>query len=302
MDSNPFEIAMFLQSNAGKIACPMKKEHHYIIQGKTVEKEIISEKKPDNPIPEKGKKKIFGNHVLINNPNNKKQVDRVEKTEDKKQNQKGCQVCLKNGKVKAAATHSTQNHDESYSQRKNEEFQKNKKQKLEDSQKKMIEGSCMDVEQIKHSAGFESSGEKNSKGTLDLFINSETEIERDKEEVREEICVPGKGPKIILDVNLGGEMDQIKLMIDTGSSTSLVTRNIIKKYNLLTFRTQIPITFRGLFGQTEAIREIAVLNLEFGEENPAVPAYVVEELPEQYRYAYWNGPNWYVFWVNGAFK
>src|SRR5690242_2957718 len=140
----------------------------------------------------------------------------------------------------------------------------------------MIEGSCMDVEQIKHSADFESSGEKNSKGTLDLFINSETEIERNKEEVREEIGVPGNGPRIILDVNLNGELEQMKLMIDTGSSTSLVTRNIIKKYNLLTFRTQIPITFRGLFGQTEAIRDIAVLNLEFEEENLAVPAYVVE--------------------------
>jgi hypothetical protein len=135
VDSNPFEIAMFLQSNAGKIACPMKKEHHYIIQGKTVEKEVISEKKPDNPIPEKGKKKKFGSHVLIHNPN-KKQVDAVEKTEDKRQNQNGCQICTKNGKLKAAATHSTKNHDESYVQRRTEEFQKNKKQKLEENQKK----------------------------------------------------------------------------------------------------------------------------------------------------------------------
>jgi hypothetical protein len=68
-------------------------------------------------------------------------------------------------------------------------------------------------------------------------------------------------------------------MIDTGSSTSLVTRRIIDNYKLVTFRTKIPITFRGLFKKTEAIRDVAVLNIGFGGESIAVPSYVVEELP-----------------------
>ncbi len=90
---------------------------------------------------------------------------------------------------------------------------------------------------------------------------------------------PGRGTKILIEVNLVGTVEKMKLMMDTGSSTSLVTTGVVRKHKLKSFNTKRPIKFKGLFGETEAIRNIAVLNLKIETEVIAVPVYIVDELP-----------------------
>jgi hypothetical protein len=53
-----------------------------------------------------------------------------------KEKKVGCQICIKDGKMKAALTHTTQNHDNNYSKKWEEKNPQNlKKQKVEEIKK-----------------------------------------------------------------------------------------------------------------------------------------------------------------------
>jgi hypothetical protein len=90
---------------------------------------------------------------------------------------------------------------------------------------------------------------------------------------------PGRGRKLFLDCNLKGKTARINLVLDTGSSTSLVSKHVVVTCNLPTRRTKTPITFTGIGGRTCERREIALLEIEILEEKLVVPVYVVDQLP-----------------------
>ncbi len=74
---------------------------------------------------------------------------------------------------------------------------------------------------------------------------------------------PGKGRKIILvaDVDGFGTDGKIKSILDSGSGTSLVSLNVVNKFKLGKYRTILPVAFYGITGHSEAIRDIAIVNL-----------------------------------------
>ncbi len=137
--SSSFDIAMFLQGNSnGMIATPIRKDmQHKVVKYSSATETERSDKKSDevkkvrdkDPWTNKSNNKGL-NNPMFTNPN-KRAVDAKEKRVDEKKNVNGCEICLKEGKTKAAATHSTKNHDYSYAARKNEDFQQKKKQKVE---------------------------------------------------------------------------------------------------------------------------------------------------------------------------
>ncbi len=94
--------------------------------------------------------------------------------------------------------------------------------------------------------------------------------------------IPGKGKKILLVGfvdGIGLNFNKITSILDSGSGTSLVSLNVVNKFNLGFFRTKMPVAFYGINGCSEQRRDIAIVDLCFEGENIAIPAYVVDGLP-----------------------
>jgi hypothetical protein len=131
--STPFDLTISMQSmcnlSGEVVAVPYKK-------GDTKHTRKITEKNSDdkdnlekNISEVKDKKPFIPKHALI-----------VRKPSLDERNQKekkvGCQICINSGKMKAALTHTTQNHDNNYSKKWEEKNPQNlKKQKVEEIKK-----------------------------------------------------------------------------------------------------------------------------------------------------------------------
>ena len=99
--------------------------------------------------------------------------------------------------------------------------------------------------------------------------------ENDFEELR-----PGKGKRILLNTTLTNGVKIVSLL-DTGASTTICTRKLVKENDIKYFQSKIPICFWGLFGASGGeIRDIAIITTTLPNgDTYAIPAYIVEELP-----------------------
>lgn len=88
---------------------------------------------------------------------------------------------------------------------------------------------------------------------------------------------PGKGKKIIIQCYKSGK--RCINLVDTGSSTSLVTRKFVVESKIATFKSRIPISFWGLLASSTEMRDIAILEYHINSEKITVPAYVIDDLP-----------------------
>ena len=107
--------------------------------------------------------------------------------------------------------------------------------------------------------------------------------------------LPQSGEKLILRCILSSltrrgsnSSKEVKVLLDSGSSTSIVTSSLQKSVDLKTFRSRIPVNFRGLFSSTEEkFPLITLLEIIVRDDRTdsvcklAIPAYVVnEDLPQ----------------------
>jgi hypothetical protein len=88
---------------------------------------------------------------------------------------------------------------------------------------------------------------------------------------------PGNGPKVVINCYKSGK--KMINLVDTGSSTSLVTRKFVVNNKITTFKSKIPISFWGLLAASTDRRDIAILEYQINREKIFIPAYVIDELP-----------------------
>jgi hypothetical protein len=91
--------------------------------------------------------------------------------------------------------------------------------------------------------------------------------------------MPGKGKKFIFKSICNNKI--ISTLVDTGSSTSLVSKSFIIDLNLNYYTSRVPINFLGMFGSKMVPdAKVATIVLDIGTNQIGVPAYIMEALPK----------------------
>jgi hypothetical protein len=90
--------------------------------------------------------------------------------------------------------------------------------------------------------------------------------------------LPGKGKKFIFKANVNNS--EVNVIIDTGSSTTLVRKSLVIDLNLKHYTSRLPVNFLGMFGSKMVPdAAIATLPLVIGQESLVMPAYILDSLP-----------------------
>ena len=90
--------------------------------------------------------------------------------------------------------------------------------------------------------------------------------------------LPGKGKKFIFKVKINNS--NVNVIIDTGSSTTLVQKSLVIDLNLKHYTSRLPVNFLGMFGSKMVPdAKIASLSLQIGNKSLAMPAYIMDTLP-----------------------
>jgi hypothetical protein len=91
--------------------------------------------------------------------------------------------------------------------------------------------------------------------------------------------LPGKGKKFLFNSTINDKF--INILIDTGSSTSLVSKSLISILNIPYYTSRLPVNFLGMFGdKLVSNAKIANIAIDIGTSKKlALPAYIMENLP-----------------------
>ncbi len=90
--------------------------------------------------------------------------------------------------------------------------------------------------------------------------------------------LPGKGKKFLFKAIINNSV--VNVIIDTGSSTTLIRKSLVIDLNLKHYTSRLPVNFLGMFGSKlvpDAM--IASIILKIGEKEIAMPAYIMDALP-----------------------
>jgi hypothetical protein len=98
-------------------------------------------------------------------------------------------------------------------------------------------------------------------------------------DVERALPTPGKGKKFLFKAVINGR--EINVIVDTGSSTSLVLKSLVSDLNLSFYTSRLPVNFLGMFGSKMIPdAKVASIALEIGDHKVAMPAYIMESLPK----------------------
>ena len=90
--------------------------------------------------------------------------------------------------------------------------------------------------------------------------------------------LPGKGKKFIFKAKINNS--EVNVIIDTGSSTTLIHKALVIDLNLKHYTSRLPVNFLGMFGSKMVPdARIATLSLQIGDQSLAMPAYILDKLP-----------------------
>lgn len=90
--------------------------------------------------------------------------------------------------------------------------------------------------------------------------------------------MPGKGKKFMFKSLIGKRI--INVMLDTGSSTTLVLKSLISDLNLSYYTSRLPVNFLGMFGNKMVPdAKVASLAIDIKGHQVALPAYILDSLP-----------------------
>ncbi len=94
----------------------------------------------------------------------------------------------------------------------------------------------------------------------------------------EDIGVPGKGKKFLFKCSSGEKV--LSIIIDTGSSTTLISKSLVSILNLKYYKSRLPVNFWGVFGnKLLADAQIASIAINIGGCSLAMPGYILEAMP-----------------------
>ena len=90
--------------------------------------------------------------------------------------------------------------------------------------------------------------------------------------------LPGKGKKFIFKAKINNS--EVNVIIDTGSSTTLIHKSLVIDLNLKHYTSRLPVNFLGMFGSKMVPdARIATLALQIGDQSLAMPAYILDKFP-----------------------
>ena len=93
--------------------------------------------------------------------------------------------------------------------------------------------------------------------------------------------LPGKGKKFIFKAIVNNS--EVNVIIDTGSSTTLVRKSLVIDLNLKHNTSMLPVNFLGMFGSKMVPdAAIAILPLVIGEKSLVMPAYILDSFVKLY--------------------
>ena len=94
-----------------------------------------------------------------------------------------------------------------------------------------------------------------------------------------DMLTPGKGKKFLFKSEVNNK--SIYVLIDTGSSTSIVSKSLVIDLNISYYTSRIPVNFLGMFGEKlVSDAKFANIAIKVGNSNLALPAYILDTLPE----------------------
>lgn len=97
-------------------------------------------------------------------------------------------------------------------------------------------------------------------------------------DVEKNLPMPGKGKKFLFNSLINSI--QSCILIDTGSSTTIVSKSLVSKLNLKYYTSRLPINFLGMFGNKMVPdAKVAPIALELGTSKIAMPAFIMDSLP-----------------------
>ena len=98
-------------------------------------------------------------------------------------------------------------------------------------------------------------------------------------DVESALPMPGKGKKFIFRAIINSR--EINVIIDCGSSTTIVSKKLVIDLNLKYYTSRLPVNFLGMFGNKMiSDAKISSIALEIGDLKVAMPAYVMDTLPK----------------------
>jgi hypothetical protein len=122
-----------------------------------------------------------------------------------------------------------------------------------------------------------------------IINNTSSDKKNVLNQTREEILrIPGKGNKILFISKARLKDNIIRFIysfIDIGSTTSLCTAEYVKTFNLVTYRSSLPMSMTGMFSSSSEKRKdeyyyITLIKLNWDDSNSIVfPVYVVDSIP-----------------------
>ena len=94
----------------------------------------------------------------------------------------------------------------------------------------------------------------------------------------EDIGVPGKGKKFLFKCSSGEKV--LSVIIDTGSSTTLISKSLVNSLNLKYYKSRLPVNFWGVFGSKLLENaQVASIAINIGGCSVAMPGYIMEAMP-----------------------
>ena len=97
-------------------------------------------------------------------------------------------------------------------------------------------------------------------------------------DLESEMPMPGKGKKFMFKSFCNNK--EISVLVDTGSSTTLVLKSLVINLNLKYYTSRLPINFLGMFGNKMVPdAKVASIVLDFGNNQIGMPAYIMDTLP-----------------------